>query len=137
MKKVNIILVIFLLGMAGCGRESKQSTDDFITVDVTAKYPEKELILQDFPDVEYIPLETNDEFLTTAHIQAIGEDVMLFRNAIRRASNGDIFVFHRHCGLPLLCEERNNPANTRRLDCFTAFATTVSGFPYAMHKTIP
>jgi hypothetical protein len=95
MKKVNTILVISLFVMAGCGGESKLSTDNFITVDVTAKYPKKELILQDFLDVEYIPLETSDEFITTAHIQAIGEDIMLFRNAIRRASNGDIFVFDR------------------------------------------
>ena len=31
---------------------------------VTKSYPEKELIIQDFMDVEYIALETTDEFLT-------------------------------------------------------------------------
>jgi hypothetical protein len=95
MKKVNTILVISLFIMAGCGG-GKQSTDDLLTVDVTASYPKKELILQDFMDVEYIPLETNDEFLTTADIQAIGKDVILFRNFIRRAFSTDIFIFDRN-----------------------------------------
>ena len=35
----------------------------YITVDITANYPKKEMILQDFMDVEYIPLETTDEFI--------------------------------------------------------------------------
>ncbi|MDH6359015.1 6-bladed beta-propeller, partial [Parabacteroides sp. PF5-9] len=61
--------------MAGCGEENNQSTGEFITVDVSIKYPKKELILQDFLDVEYIPLETKDEFITTGFVQAIGKDV--------------------------------------------------------------
>ena len=58
MKNVYFILIMLLLVMAGCG-ESKPPTDDLITVDVTANYPKKELVLQDFMDVEYIPLETS------------------------------------------------------------------------------
>jgi hypothetical protein len=63
-------------------------------VDVTASYPKKELILQDFLDVEYIPLETNDEFLTMAYMQDIGEEVIIVRNR-NRSSDGDIFFFDR------------------------------------------
>lgn len=59
---IHSILFIILLLMAGCGG-NEQTADNFITVDVTASYPLKELILQDFVDVEYIPLETTDEFL--------------------------------------------------------------------------
>jgi hypothetical protein len=36
----------------------------------------------------------------------------------------------RHC-------ERSEAIQCTRMDCFTAFAMTGSGFPYAMHKTIP
>jgi hypothetical protein len=54
----------------------------------------KELILQDFLDVEYIPLETTDEFLTSAYVQAIGKDIILVRN-INQAGGGDIFIFDR------------------------------------------
>ncbi|MDR2145048.1 MAG: hypothetical protein LBE91_01130 [Tannerella sp.] len=63
MKRINQILVtILLIIMAGCGGDGRQSPDGFITVDVTVKYPKKELILQDFMDVEYIALETNDDY---------------------------------------------------------------------------
>lgn len=58
MKNLNLAFIFILFIVAGCG-ENKQSTDDFITVDVTASYPHKELILQDFMEVEYIPLETH------------------------------------------------------------------------------
>ena len=53
------MLAFILFIFSGCGG-NKQSEDDLITVDVTAQYPKKELILQDFMDVEYIPLETTD-----------------------------------------------------------------------------
>jgi len=53
MKKVNSIFMIILLAiMAGCRGENKQSSNDYITVDVTRSYPKKELILQDFMDVD-------------------------------------------------------------------------------------
>jgi len=91
MKRVNTILVMSLLVMTGC-RGGKQATDDFITVDVTAKYPVKELILQDFMDVEYIALETTDEFLCQGVVLDVGKEIILVRNSI---NNGDIFVFDR------------------------------------------
>lgn len=65
--------------MSGC-RENKQSTNELIIVDVTKNYPEKELILQDFMDVEYIPLETNDEFVTQGKVMAVGAEVILITN---------------------------------------------------------
>jgi hypothetical protein len=93
MKKLIILLPLALSVMAGCGG-SKQSTDNLVTVDVTASYPEKELILQDFLDVEYIPLETTDGFLTMAYLQHVGKDVFVVRNR-NRSSDGDIFFFDK------------------------------------------
>ena len=92
MKEVITILSMSLLLLAGCGGD-KQSTNDFITVDVTASYPKKELILQDFMDVEYIPLETSDDFLCQGFVQDIGKNILLIRNF---RSNGDIFIFDRN-----------------------------------------
>lgn len=64
MKQTKTILaVILLVVLAGCG-ENKQSNNGLIIVDVSKSYPKKELILQDFMDVEYVALETTDEFLT-------------------------------------------------------------------------
>lgn len=91
MKKATTILATLLLVMVGC-RSDQQPADDLITVDVTKDYPKKELILQDFMDVEYIPLETSDEFITKGSVKAIGKDFLLVTNQGR---DGDIFVFDR------------------------------------------
>ena len=94
MKKVTTLIAIFLFFLAGC-KGSKQSTDDFITVDVSKSYPEKELILQDFMDLEYIRLETTDEFLTQGVVMAVGTEIILISN---RVNDGNIFVFERKTG---------------------------------------
>lgn len=93
MKSLNPILIfIFILFIvAGCG-ESKKPADDYISVDVTASYPEKKLILQDFMNVEYIPLETTDEFICKGHIQAVGKKFIIATN---RNGDGNIYIFDR------------------------------------------
>jgi len=90
----SMFIIILLIVVAGC-RGGKQSTDDLIIVDVTKSYPKKELILQDFMDVEYVPLETNDEFLTQGVVQDVGKEFILVTN---RINDGDIFVFDRKTG---------------------------------------
>jgi hypothetical protein len=98
MKKTISILVITLFLITGC-RGDKQSTEDFITVDVTKIYSQKkELILQDFMDVEYIALETNDDFLNQGYVRAIGKKIILVTN--NNIDDGDIFVYGRN-GKPL------------------------------------
>ncbi len=88
-----LAIILFLMeGLTGCNQSVTQ--DEFITIDVTADYPEKELILQDFMDVEYIPLGT-DSFVTQAGVLAIGNKYILTRNWSR---DGDIFVFDRNTG---------------------------------------
>ncbi|MDR3141599.1 MAG: 6-bladed beta-propeller, partial [Tannerellaceae bacterium] len=95
MKRIKTILAVILLAvLAGCG-ENKQSDGDLIIVDVSKSYPEKELILQDFMDVEYIALETNDEFLTQGSVQDAGKEYLL---VINRNNDGDIFIFDRKTG---------------------------------------
>ena len=91
MKNLNSILIFLLFIVAGCG-ENKQPAGDFITVDVTAKYPQKKLILQDFMDVEYIPLETTDEYLCQGSLWAVGKDVIVASNF---NTDGNIFIFDR------------------------------------------
>ena len=91
MKWIITIPAILLFALAGCGKD-KQSTNELITVDVTASYPKKELILQDFMDVEYIPLETTDEFICQGFIQAIGKDMIIAKN---RSNDGNIYIYNR------------------------------------------
>jgi hypothetical protein len=90
MQRTHTFLIIILLVIAGCG-ENKQSTGDFITVDVTENYPKKELILQDFMDVEYIALETTDEFVNQGIVHAVGKEIMLIGNQ----SNSEFFIYDR------------------------------------------
>ncbi len=91
MKILIFLEIIILFVMAGCGGNS--STDGFITVDVTKSYSsKKELVLQDFMDVEYIPLETNDEFVNQGCVEAVGEKYIIVTNYV---SDGNIFVYDR------------------------------------------
>ena len=93
MKTLIFIETILLLVMTSCGSDNA-STDGFITVDVTkSSYsPKKELVLQDFMDVEYIPMETNDEFINQGYVQAVGEKYIIVTNY---RNDGDIFVYNR------------------------------------------
>jgi hypothetical protein len=43
-------------------------------------------------DVEYVPLETTDEFLNQGRVQAVGREIILVTN---RNRDGDIFVYDR------------------------------------------
>jgi hypothetical protein len=43
-------------------------------------------------DVEYIPLETADEFVCQGLVQDIGKDIIVVRN---RVNDGNIFIFDR------------------------------------------
>ena len=88
-----VAMLLALVGCMGCGNRSASSVDNLIRVDVMADYPEKELILQDLMDVEYIALETTDDFITKGAVKAIGKDIMLVTN---RGSDGDILVFDRN-----------------------------------------
>ena len=95
MKQTKTILaVILLVVLVGCG-ENIQSNNDLIIVDVSKSYPKKELILQDFMDVEYVALETTDEFLTQGLVQDVGKEYILATN---RNNDGDIFIFDRKTG---------------------------------------
>ena len=75
-KKPTILLAILIIatGMGGCDQSAPRSKE-LVTIDVAANYPEKKLILQDFMDVEYVPLETTDEFITQGVLKAVGKDI--------------------------------------------------------------
>ena len=94
MKRLSAISATILFVMVGCGG-NKQSNDDLIIVDVSKSYPKKELILQDLMDVEYIALETTDEFLTQGLVRDVGQEHILVTN---RINDGDIFIFDRKTG---------------------------------------
>ena len=95
MKKTNVFLTVILFVLLVACEGNKQSNEDLIIVDVSRSYPKKELVLQDFMSVEYIPLETTDEFVTQGLVQDVGEEYLLLKN---KNSDGNIFVFDRKTG---------------------------------------
>ena len=93
MKKTITFLAIFLIVAVVCKGQRQTGNDDLITVNVTKKnYPKKELILQDFMDVEYIALETNDDFVNRGIVKAIGKEYIITDGA----GAGDILIYDRN-----------------------------------------
>ena len=97
MRKTNIWFLNLLfftgIGLGSCNQADKDSK--YITVNVNENYPEKEIVLQDFMDVEYIPLETTDEFITQGAVLSIGDKYILIKNYV---NDGNIYVFDRKTG---------------------------------------
>ena len=97
MRKTNIWFLNLLfftgIGFGSCNQADKDSK--YITVNVNENYPEKEIVLQDFMDVEYIPLETTDEFITQGAVLSIGDKYILIKNYV---NDGNIYVFDRKTG---------------------------------------
>ena len=91
-KNIYLILSIIPLVIFGC-EGNKQSANDFILVDVNKSYPKKDLILQDFMDVEYLALETANDFVNQGIVMDVGEEILLVRN---KADDGDIFIYDRN-----------------------------------------
>lgn len=93
MKATSVLLILLLIVLLGCSGADNQPTDELIVVDVTkTDYPKKQLILQDFMDVEYVALETNDDFVNQGFVQDIGKNFIL---VINRNDDGNIFVYDR------------------------------------------
>ena len=92
---ISATILFVMFGFIGCN-ESRRQSEGLIIVDVTnTDYPIKELILQDFMDVEYIALETNDDFINQGFVQSIGQKIIVVKNGI---NDGDIFIYKRKTG---------------------------------------
>ena len=93
MKKTFISAILMMATLVAC--ESPSTKLELVTINVESDYPEKELILQDFVDVEYVPLETNDEFINKGWVKAVGKNLLAIVNG---GTDGDIFLHDRTTG---------------------------------------
>ena len=87
---LNIVLAIISLTMTSCIGYKQVSP---IMVNVTDAFPVKELVLQDFMDVEYVAMEITEEFSRWGDILAVGKEVIL---VISKNHRGDIFIYSRN-----------------------------------------
>lgn len=94
MRLIDLILMALLLVLiTGCLRGNEHTSDGILTVDVTkSNFPQKQMILQDFMNVEYIMLETKDGFYNQGFVADIGDNIIL---VINLKNDGDIFVYNR------------------------------------------
>ena len=91
-KNLNLLLFLILL-LGSCSNKEGLNSGSYLLVDVADNHPKKELLLQDFMDVEYIALETSDEFLCQGMILDIGENLILARNNFTQ--DGNLYLFDR------------------------------------------
>ena len=89
MKKIFILIISIIVITEGRGQR-QAGNDENITIDVRKNYPKKELIIQDLLDIEYIALDSSDEFVCQGIVLDIGKKFILVRN---RINDGDVFVF--------------------------------------------
>ena len=98
--KMAVIFIITLLLLQCKSGSSKQAVgelteklaEELAEIDVTKNYPKKEFYLQDIANVEYIPLETNNNTLMRFRQDAIvhvSDDYIIVQNY----NESDIFVF--------------------------------------------
>ena len=94
MKNFQLIPIITLIiGLSACNQQTDMT--DLITINVETNYPEKELMLQDFADVEYIVLETTDEYINKGIVSGIGQNILAISNG---GSDGNLFLYNRKAG---------------------------------------
>ena len=93
MKKTFITAIVMMATLVAC--ESPSTKLELVTINVETDYPEKELTLQDFVDVEYVPLETTDEFINKGFVKAVGKNLIAIVNG---GADGDIFLYERSTG---------------------------------------
>jgi hypothetical protein len=102
MKKQKLVLLGVLLIVFLADAQQKKTKEnvvagfkahnEIITVNVTKQYPKKEFKLKDFADIEYIPLETTDEFLCSpASPDYMDESIILILNR----KEGEILIYNR------------------------------------------
>ena len=89
MKK--IIYFLAVLSLTQCKSGGKTGIGELVEIDISKKYPVKELYLQDIAKVEHIPLETNINTLmrSSATIVYVSDNYIVASNT----TDGDVFVF--------------------------------------------
>ena len=95
MKKTTIYLMaLWLIGFSACTNQQKENNGPLPVADFEKEYPEKDLLVSEHADVEYIRLETTDEVLLDgiASLYLSVTDRFIVTNNMRE---GRIFVFDR------------------------------------------
>lgn len=103
MKLVGGLTLIGLIGLSAC--VSKPDTT-LLTLDLKGDCPKREVLLQDFWEVEYVPLETDSTFLVASNRPwYVGEDYVGFMDN----RTGNMLFFDIATGKKSFCVNRKGP----------------------------
>ena len=93
MKIKNLILVKLSILMVSQAVNSQSKTGELPVIDISKQYTEKKQVLSEIADIEYVPLETNDDVLLS------GDAVLSYVSnkyiVTYEPRRGNIFVFNR------------------------------------------
>ena len=105
--KYNRLYAAFIFAfLAGCSGDGQYKEALLPQIDVNKEYPEKEIFLQDVADIEYIPLETNEEMLFQGTIAAVSDKGILGVSQ----QGGKLFLFDRDGKAKnLICRKGDGP----------------------------
>lgn len=95
MRKLLLLSFLLCIVLSVSAQNGKQPTNRSLPViDITKDYPKKELVLEDFITIEYIPLETTDDVLLD-NIAGLYTSVTDHYIVTCNAQGGTVFVFDR------------------------------------------
>ena len=77
-----------------CCTSQKSDKNELIQINVSATYPDREIMLEEVADIEYLQLELNDDFLFANEPQIVASDIIIINQ------NEDVLIFSRD-GKPL------------------------------------
>lgn len=95
MKNISILLILPFL-LFGCSGDKEEVNTLFIEFDVTKSYPVKELDIREIADINYLLLETHDDYLFSSRPQFISPNYIMTWNKEERG-----FVFFDKKGEPV------------------------------------
>ena len=110
------VSLIFASCIMSC-RSSIQQYGDVIEIDLTKTYPEQEYVLQDIAEVNYLPLETRDDFLVAGTLSYMDTEQIIVKSNVR----DQLFFFNRNTGAALRILNRQGRGGNEynRIDAFS------------------
>jgi hypothetical protein len=96
MSRITKLFIFSLLIAGACNKgENAGREEALVSFDVNKNYPEKNIYIQDIADIEYLLLESSDDYLFTSF------DYISDKYIIARSKDDDSFLFYDKTGKPV------------------------------------
>ena len=92
MTKSLVYITCYLLAILLCACQDQVPQGELVTVNVFKNYPRQEYVLQDVAQIDYVALETTDDFLVVRGLRYVGEKEIIM------TVKGTFYLFDRKTG---------------------------------------